>query len=193
MSGSPFPTERKHTGTSRWHALAIAVLAGWAVSACGDDGPTTPKAASLPELFGDQLYRADGSPVSVQVLDGIPVIGIYFASPGCPACGGFTPLLLDAYAQLQADGRPFGVVLVSGGISEATLFEYMTDAGMPWLAVSSQSDRVNTLLKRWDVRWVPTLIVIDGAGNTLSVTGREEVTGIGAGAYDLWLAASAGG
>jgi hypothetical protein len=162
------------------------------VSACGGDGPTTPKAASLPNLFGDQLYRADGSQVSVQVLGGIPVIGIYFASPGCPACGAFTPLLVDAYTQLQVGGRPFGVVLVSGGISEATLFAYMTDAGMPWLAVSSQSDRVNALLQRWDVRWVPTLIVIDGAGNTLSVSGREELTEHGTGAYDLWLAASAG-
>jgi hypothetical protein len=170
----------------------MAVLVGFAVSACGGDGPTTPRAASLPELFGDQLFRADGSQVSVQVLEGVPVIGMYFASAGCPACGAFTPLLLDAYTQLQADGRPFGVVLVSGGISEATLFEYMTEAGMPWLAVSSQSDRVNTLLQRWDVRWVPTLIVIDGAGNTLSLTGREEVTVNGAGAYDLWLAASAG-
>jgi len=68
----------------------------------------------------------------------------------------------------------------------------MTEAGMPWLAVSSQSDRVNALLQRWNVRWVPTLIVIDGAGNILSLAGREDVTGNGAGAYDLWLAASAG-
>jgi fermentation-respiration switch protein FrsA (DUF1100 family) len=192
MIGVLSPIERKRTGTSGWRALAMAVLVGLAVSACGDDGPTTPKPASLPELFGDQLYRADGSQVSVQVLDGVPVIGVYFASPGCPACGGFTPLLVDAYTQLQADGRPFGVVLVSGGISEATLFEYMTEAGMPWLAVSSQSDRVNALLQRWNVRWVPTLIVIDGAGNILSLAGREDVTGNGAGAYDLWLAASAG-
>jgi len=193
VTEAPFRMERKRTGISGRHALAMALLVGLAVSACGGDGPTTPKAASLPELFGDHLYRADGSQVSVQVLEGIPVIGVYFASAGCPACGAFNPLLLDAYTQLQADGRPFGVVLVCGGISEATLFEYMTEAGMPWLAVSSQGSRVDTLLKRWGVRWVPTLVVIDGAGNTLSMTGREEVTENGAGAYDLWLAASAGG
>jgi hypothetical protein len=176
-----------------WKALSLAALAGWALSACGGDGPTTPKPASLSELFGNQLYRADGSTVGVASLSGTPIIGIYFASAGCPACAAFTPLLVNAYTQLKKGSRPFEVVLVSGGISETALFTYMTDAGMPWLAVSSQSSKVKSLVDRWNVQWVPTLIVIDAAGNTLSRKGREEVTQHGAGAYDLWLAAGEGG
>ena len=164
----------------------------FAAAGCGSDGPTEPKPASLPELFGNLLYRADGSQVGVGVLSSTPVIGIYFASPGCPACGGFTPLLVDAYGQLTEDGRSFEVVLVSPGISDATLFEYMVDSEMPWLAVSSQSSKANSLLNRYGIRWVPTLLIIDAAGNLLTRTGREELTQKGIEAYDDWLDASGG-
>lgn len=171
---------------------ALASLLFCSAFGCDGGGPAALPPASLPDLFGSQLYRADGSPVGVHVLDDVAVIGIYFASPGCPACGGFTPLLVDAYSQLREDGRSFEVVLVSLGVSESSLFEYMIYSGMPWLAVSSQSGEANALVQRYDVRWVPTLIIIDGAGNTISFTGREELTQSGVAAYDAWLAASAG-
>ena len=120
------------------------------------------------------------------------MIGIYFASPGCPACGGFTPFLIAAYGQLRDDGRPFEVVLVTPGINDLALLEYMLDSEMPWLAVSSENGKANSLLHRYDIRWVPTLLILDTAGNLLSRTGREELTQEGIDAYDDWLAASSG-
>ena len=131
--------------------------------------------------------------MSVQSLQGTALIGIYFASPTCPACGSFTPLLVEAYSQLREDGRSFEVVLVSPGISDATLLAYMEDSGMDWLAVSSRSKQANALAQRFNVRWIPTLVVIDSEGNLVSLSGREEVTLHGAGAYDDWLAARAVG
>jgi nucleoredoxin len=173
-------------------ALAGALLVVVLAAACGDDGPTGPKPASLPELFGTELYRVDGSTVGVESLAGTPVIGIYFASAGCPACGAFTPILLDAYDGLKEEGRAFEVVLVTGGIGMTALLEYMTDSGMPWLAVPTPSEEITNLVRRYDVRWVPTLIVIDSEGRVRSMNGREDVTVGGAGAYDLWLAAASG-
>ncbi len=183
---------RKGREAGGWRTLAAALLVGILTAACGDDGPTGPKPASLPELFGTVLYRADGSTVGVESLAGTPVIGIYFASAGCPACGAFTPLLRDAYGGLEEEGRPFEVVLVTGGIGMTTLLEYMTDSGMPWLAVPTPGEKIDDLVRRYNVRWVPTLIVVDGDGKVLSMTGREEVTVSGTGAYDLWLAAGSG-
>lgn len=188
---------RRKFGRKGWKAgggwaLAAMLLVAILDAGCGEDGPTGPKPASLPELFGTELYRADGSTVGVESLAGIPVIGVYFASAGCPACGAFTPVLLDAYAGLEEEGRPFEVVLVTGGIGLTGLLEYMTDSGMPWLAVPTPSTEIEDLVQRYNVRWVPTLIVIDDGGKVLSMTGREEVTVSGAGAYDLWLAAGSG-
>ena len=171
----------------------MTALWGCAVSGCGSEGPTEPKPASLADLFGNQLFRADGSTAGVGSLDGTPVIGIYFASQGCPACGNFTPILVDVYDQLQEDGRSFEVVLVSTGLSDSALFEYMLDSGMPWLAVSSQSSRANALVQRYHIQWVPTLVIIDGDANTITLTGRDQLTQLGTGAYDAWLAASGGG
>lgn len=171
----------------------LASLAVFFASACGDDSPSGPGSTSLPDLFGDLLYRADGTTVDVQTLQTRVLIGIYFASPTCPACAGFSPILMEAYGQWQDEGRSFEVVLVSPGISDLGLLNYMSETGMGWLAVPSQSKRANTLAQRYNVRWIPTLVVIDPEGGTVSLNGREEVTLDGAGAYDQWLAAQAGG
>jgi nucleoredoxin len=169
------------------------VLLPLAATGCGGDSPTDPKPASLSELFGNQLLRSDGSSATLQALNGVPLIGIYFADPGCPACAGFTPTLKETYDQLRDEGRPFEVVLVSPGISTSSLLEYMEESGMTWLALSPQSDKGNDLAQRYNVRWIPTLIVVDSYGNTVALGGREEVTLYGTGAYDAWLAVSAGG
>jgi hypothetical protein len=183
----------EHSWTSVARVVAVAALVGSVVFGCGKRGPTEPQAASLPELFGDQLFRADGSPVGVAILNNTPVIGIYFADPGCPACAGFTPILVDAYDQLREEGRSFEIVLVTLGITDASMFDFMADSGMSWLAVSPQSNRSAALAQRYNIRWVPTLVIIDGAGGTVSLRGREEVAQSGAGAYDAWLTASGGG
>jgi nucleoredoxin len=171
----------------------MAALMGTAVYGCGGDGPTEPMTASLSDLFGAQLYKADGSQVSVGSLNQNAVIGIYFASAGCPACGAFTPMLVDAYDQLKEDGQSFEVALITYGITEPALFDYMVDSEMSWLAVSPLSDKVDALVQRYNVRFVPTLVIIDNAANTISLTGREELAQNGAAAYDAWLAASGGG
>jgi hypothetical protein len=182
----------KSQRTNGWRVLALAVLVGLAASACGDDDSTGPTAVSLSDLFGTQLIRADGSTVGVGVLNSVPLIGIYFANPGCPACGGFNPTLVDAYDQLKTDQKPFEIVLASAGITDAALLDYMVDSGMGWLAIPPQSGKANSLAQRYNVRWVPTLIIIDDELATITFTGREEIAQAGADIYDVWLAASGG-
>ena len=179
--------------TRLWGLMALASLLGLALAGCGDDDPAGPSPASIPELFGTQLLQADGATVGPEALAGKPLIGIYYSSAGCPACAGFTPILLDTYHQLREDGRSFEVVLVSLGISEASLLDYMVDSGMPWLAMPPQSNKATALVQRYNVRWVPTLVIIDSEARLVSLTGREGVTELGTAAYDAWLTASGGG
>lgn len=179
-------------GTRPLKALALAALTGFSILACDSGGPSEPEPTTLADLFGNQLYRADGNGVGVGALNGKSVIGIYYASPTCGACAGFTPLLIDVYNELKADGRSFEVVLVTGSITNQYLFEYMMGSGMPWLAVSSQSSAPTRLVQRYNVQWVPTLILIDGSANTLSLTGREEVVEKGTAAYDDWIGGGTG-
>lgn len=170
---------------------ALAALLCWGALGCGDDS-TGPKALPLPELFGAELYQADGTLVGVQDLADDAVIGIYFASPTCSACAAFTPILVDAFKQIQADGKSFEIVLVSYYLSDSGLLDYMTDSSMPWLAVPSESGPTDALVKRYKVQWIPTLVVIDGEGRTISKKGRDELVQDGIAAYDEWLAEAGG-
>jgi hypothetical protein len=78
-------------------------------------------------------------------------------------------------------------------MSDESLLEYMMDSGMAWLAVSSEGGRANAIAQHYDVRWVPTLVVIDSAANVISLNGRGEVAANGAAAYDRWWAQTTGG
>lgn len=170
-------------------AMALALVSGLLVSCGGDEGilePEPPK--SLSDLLGTVFYKADGSSVGIEAVQDKTFVAIFFSARGCPACGAFTPLLLDAYDDLKEAGRPFEVVLVSFESSAGDMFTYMTDVGMPWLAVPFGGDKATALSRRYNVQWIPTLIVVDGQGRTVSMTGREEVAAKGAGAYDDWVA-----
>jgi nucleoredoxin len=174
--------------------ILVTGLGACLLTSCGGDKsivePEPP--ASLSDLFGSVLFRADGSSVGIAAVEGKPVIGIYFAARSCPACGGFTPLLSSTYNELQQAAKSFEVVLVSFEDSSQSMLNYMTDNAMPWLAVPCGGEKATALSRRYDVRWIPTLIVIDGEGNTISMNGREEVAAKGAKAYEDWLAKSGG-
>jgi len=175
-------------------AIAASVLFSSLLVSCGgDDGILEPEPpASLADLIGTAFYKADGSSVGIEALQGKTFVGIFFSSRGCPACGAFTPLLLSAYDDLKEAGKPFEVVLVSFESSAQDMFTYMTDFGLPWLAVPFGGEKSQALTLRYDVRWIPTLVVVDSQGRTVSMAGREEVAAKGAGAYDDWVAKSGG-
>jgi nucleoredoxin len=177
---------------SRWTVLALGGLCGWAAVACSESpaGPGPP--VSLAELFGNTLLLADGTAVGIEALEEKRFIGIYFGARGCPACAVFTPRLVAAHEELREAGRSFEVVYVSSDVSSASMFQYMVDAGMEWLALPWGGRRSRDLGQRYDVRWIPTLIVVDGSGRTVSANGRDEIAEHGAGAYDVWLAGSGG-
>jgi hypothetical protein len=193
MSRSREPFSRPVQGRPALRVLGAAVLAAALVPACdGSDSVGPPPPASLDELFGDTLLKADGSAVGIEALEGKALIGIYFCARDCPACGAFTPLLVDAYDQIREAGGSFEVVYVSSDGSATIMHQYMRDAGMQWLALPWAGGRSMALGQRYGVRWIPTVIVLDGAGNTVSTRGHEEIAARGAAAYDDWLARSGG-
>jgi hypothetical protein len=169
-----------------------------ASASCGSDGTGPGSIADLPggasptlaDLFGTVFYRADGSQASLQALQAQQVIGIYFASRSCPACGAFTPQLVSVYNALRTAGKPFEIVMAGVDPASVDLSAYMTQYGMGWLALPLGGVKVTELVTRYNVEWIPTLIVINGAGKTITKNGREDVAAKGAAAFDGWLAAS---
>lgn len=178
---------------------AVAILMGGLAAACGSDITSDGCCGNLPggdapslsDLFGNVLYRANGSQTTLVSLQTQSVIGIYFMSRTCPACGSFTPELVATYDAIRAAGKPFEIVLASvdpAGAVELTAL--MQQYKMGWLALPLGSDKIMELAQRYDVAWIPTLVVINAAAKTITKTGREDVMDKGAGAFDQWVAAS---
>jgi thiol-disulfide isomerase/thioredoxin len=172
-------------------AVLAVILFSWLGAACKSTVAPAPP-ASLSELFGSTLLMADGTTVGIEALEGKAIIAIYFGARGCPACAAFTPRLVDAYEELREAGRSFEAVYVSSDGSAESMHQYMLDAGMRWLATPWGGSHSTALGQRYGVRWIPTVIVIDGAGATISLKGHEEIVNRGAAAYDDWLARRGG-
>jgi thiol-disulfide isomerase/thioredoxin len=158
------------------------------------DGTTSATMASTAEkaippeleaLFGTRLVDAKGKKCSTAELAG-KKIGIYFSASWCPPCRAFTPQLVAAYNQLQTEGKPFEVVLVSRDKDPSSMKAYMKSHDMPWFAVPFGDKSNEALMKKYGVTGIPTLIVVDSAGKTLSTKARGEVMQVGAKAFDAW-------
>jgi nucleoredoxin len=160
---------------------SAAPAAGLSGNAAGD-APIPP---ALEELLGRRLVNAKGRKVSTAELAG-KKIGLYFSASWCPPCRAFTPQLAAAYNQLQADGKPFEVVLVPHDRDEASMRAYMRSHEMPWLAIPFGDKPVDALKKKYAVTGIPKLVVIDDAGKTLSAEARGQVMTQGAAAFDSW-------
>ena len=184
--------------------LSSIVVLGFIVTACDANDPQSAKDTSsvkaeavqdaapageasawLAEFFGDKLLTADGSEVATKDLSG-KTIGIYFSAHWCPPCQQFTPVLVKTYNELVSAGKPFDLVFVSSDQSEEKMFGYMTEVKMPWKALPFSSDKKGVLGNKYGIRGIPTLVIIDKDGKTITKNGRGEVASKGAAALDGW-------
>ncbi|MGM0567708.1 MAG: thioredoxin-like domain-containing protein [Elusimicrobiota bacterium] len=128
--------------------------------------------SNIKNMFGDNLIDRTGSEFSPDIL-GDKTIAIYFSASWCPPCRKFTPILIDAYNTLQEQEVPFEAVLVSADRSESDMMKYMKDYQMPWLAINySDQATIQALYSKYNVRGIPSLIIIDADGETISEKGQ---------------------
>ena len=154
-------------------------------NAPGASGETEKASAKLRQLFGPQLVNAQGQPVPTDQL-ARKKIGIYFSASWCGPCRMFTPLLIEAYRQLQSQGKPFEVVLVPLDKDAGGMMAYMQSHTMPWLAIPFDPKHIDELVTTYSAFGIPKLVVVSAKGQTLSTEAREEITQKGAAAFDDW-------
>lgn len=120
------------------------------------------KAAALRSALGEELItRAAGKP-----------IGLYFSAHWCPPCRSFTPKLAKLYTDGLKDNLE--IVFVSSDRDAKSFGEY--HAEMPWPALPfDQRDAKEKLSDACGVEGIPTLTVIDAAGNIITTEGRAKV------------------
>lgn len=173
-----------HTFNTCRRIVSITMALGLisAVSGCDED-ETAP--ADIMGSFGEHLVNQEGEKVSTAELKG-KKIGLYFSAQWCPPCRAFTPILVETYNELQEQEKPFEIVFVSADRTEDEMYAYMRDYEMDWLAFDFDDEKRTTLPRSHNVRGIPSLIIVDEAGNTLSKNGIDEVAEHGADAFAQW-------
>ena len=129
--------------------------------------------ASLEELIGTELVDAKGNKVETSSLAG-KVIGLYFSASWCGPCKMFTPELVKLR---DRNDDKFEVVFVSSDRSAEDQQEYMKDYDMEWPAIPYESPLREQLGGKYEIRGIPSLVIVDDQGNLITKDGRSEMSG----------------
>ena len=143
--------------------------------------------ASIYALFGKELKNAKKKDVPVDALTD-KIIGVYFSAHWCPPCRGFTPVLVKFHNELTKQNKAFEVVFVSSDRDKKSMYNYMKEAKMPWLALPYGDKHKETLAKKFNVRGIPKLVILNAKGELITENGRGDVSEGNTAIFDKWSA-----
>ena len=138
----------------------------------------------LEKRFGKELVNAKGEKVATATLKG-KTVGIYFSAHWCPPCRKFTPQLV-AFRDTVAK-QNFEIVFVSFDKDKEAMAGYMKETKMGWLAIPFDAAQRKAVADEFDVHGIPTLIILDKDGKTITKSGRGDVTTKGNEALKGWM------
>lgn len=125
------------------------------------------------QMFGDTLVSKDGEVKTADVVSGKSCVMIYFSAHWCPPCRGFTPGLAEAYKGSEKAGQDTVIIFASSDRDQGGFDEYYAE--MPWHAIPfSKRDAKQKLSEQFGISGIPTLVVLDGAGQLITKEGRAE-------------------
>lgn len=129
----------------------------------------------------NHVISNNGGQVLVAELVG-KTIGLYFGANWCPPCHTFTQQLLEAYNDLRAcKEQGFEIIFVS---TDRDLKEFNQSLkSMPWLAIPYLDKTRNDLCRIFDIKGIPSLVLVGPDGKTISTNGRAIISLYGAMAF----------
>eukprot|EP00756_Hemistasia_phaeocysticola_P042771 Hpha_TRINITY_DN16987_c0_g1::TRINITY_DN16987_c0_g1_i1::g.56334::m.56334/K17609/NXN; nucleoredoxin len=125
------------------------------------------------ELLGEKLLTKHGLQNTGDVLAGKEHICIYFSAHWCPPCRAFTPHAAKVYSS-AGPASNIEVIFVSSDSDQSGFDEYYSE--MPWVAVPfADRARKDQLNSKFGVSGIPSMVRLDGTGNTVEKNARFEV------------------
>ena len=100
-----------------------------------------------------------------------------------PPCRHFTPSLVEFRDKNKKD---FEVVFVSSDRSSKDQLAYMKKYKMKWYTIPHGSDAAKSLSKKYEVRGIPSLVIVNEKGETITKNGRGDVSKNPKGAVSDW-------
>jgi len=131
------------------------------------------------------LMTKDGAKSTEEVLSGKTAIGIYFSAHWCPPCRGFTPKLAEMYTN-AFEKKGMAIVFASSDKDDAAFKDYYGE--QPWYALPfEKKDLKEKLSKKYKVQGIPSFVIIDPEGKTITTDGRAAVSKDPEGANYPWF------
>ncbi|KAL0325922.1 UNVERIFIED_CONTAM: putative nucleoredoxin 2 [Sesamum radiatum] len=121
----------------------------------------------------DLIYRY-GVPVASLIGK---TIGLYFSAEWCSPGVEFTPKLASIYQKINQESslnghhQDFQIVFVSSDHDQTSFDSYFRT--MPWLALPYGDPNIKTLTKYFDIRGIPSLVILGPDGKTVTKQGRN--------------------
>lgn len=147
---------------------ALAIVAAFLSSSARGE-----ESGGLGAVLPAVLHDAKGEEVALETLKG-KTVALYFSAHWCPPCRAFTPSLVkfrDEHAE-----QDFEIVFVSLDNSEGEKKTYISEMDMKWLTVpGASSPEAQKLAQKFQIRGIPSLIVLGPDGSVVTANGREDV------------------
>ncbi len=128
---------------------------------------------ALGQPFEMKFTALDGRQVDVQAMKG-KVVLIDFWATWCGPCVAELPNVLAVYERLH--DRGFEIVSISFDSDRAKLEKFITDRKMPWPQYFDGKGWNNEFGRKWGVRAIPMMMLVDKKGIFRSYT-RQELAG----------------
>lgn len=115
--------------------------------------------------------------VPVSSLTG-KTVGLFFSAQWCLPGVKFTPKLVSIYGKIKQElavkgDEHFEIVFVSSDCDQTTFDSYFQT--MPWLALPLGDLAIKDLAKYFDIRGIPSLVILGPDGKTVTKQGRNLV------------------
>ena len=134
-------------------------------------------------ILGETFKTAKGL-ASIEEVQSVGVVALYFCTNWCPPCRIFTPQLWAVYAEANQFEKRLEVVQISLDKDENNYAEYVPHT--PWLLIPYKDPRILELKKKYRVTDVPQLLILNRDGSVACATGIQDIEKEGTAALEKW-------